>query len=49
MFLTRLEDAVEARPLVLAHHMDLYAWEAFIKFPREFVLDKICMLLADPR
>jgi hypothetical protein len=30
---------VEAGPIALAHHMNLYAKEAFSKFSREYLLD----------
>jgi hypothetical protein len=41
LFRAGLEDAMEAGPLVLAHHMNLHAWEAFAKFSWEYLLDKI--------
>lgn len=40
---------MKARPSVLAHHMDLYARKAFTEFSREYILNKVCMLLVDPR
>lgn len=49
LFLTGLEDAMEAKPLALAHDMNLYVQEAFAEFSREYLLDKVCMFLADPR
>jgi hypothetical protein len=49
MFLTGLEDTVKAGPLALSHHMNLYAHETITEFSREFILDKVFMLLADPR
>jgi hypothetical protein len=48
MFLAWLADAIEPGALVLAHHMDPYAQEVFIEFSREYILDNICRLLADP-
>jgi len=42
-----LEDAVEAEPLALAHHMNLYAREAFADFSREFIHNKVLMRVDD--
>jgi len=39
MFLARLKGAVEAGPIALAHHMNLYTKEAFSKFRREYLLN----------
>jgi hypothetical protein len=41
LFRAWLEDAMEAGPLVLAHHMNLHAREAFAEFSWEYLLDKI--------
>ena len=38
--------AVEAEPLALAHHLNLYAREAFADFSREFIHDKVLMHVA---
>lgn len=46
MFFVRLEDAMTAGALALAHHIDLYA--RVTEFSPEFVLDKVIELLLDP-
>lgn len=38
MFHARLEEAMEAGPLALANHMDLYTREAFTEFPYSLLL-----------
>jgi hypothetical protein len=48
MFLAGLKDTVEEGPLALANHMNLYAWEAFIEFSWEYLLDKAFGIWKDP-
>ena len=39
---------MEARPLVLVHHMNLHTLEAIAEFSWEYLLDRIYIPLADP-
>ena len=48
MFLAGLEDAMEERPLALAHHMNLYAPEAINKFSQEYLLATAFEVWKDP-
>lgn len=49
MFVAGLEDTIEVRLELVAHHMNLYSRESFTEFSWEFILDKVLMLLVDPR
>lgn len=48
MFLIRLENIVDVGALALASHMDLYVCKAFTKFNKDFILNKVLVLLVDP-
>lgn len=48
-FLAHLEEAVEAGPVALAHHMNLNAKEAFAKFSQQYLLDTAFKIWEDPR